>query len=94
MTWVSTSRNLMRAARSPDLTADAVRRGWLPGRSRVANTVPAVVCRARSPLCAATRLLSAAEVPRAVLRELTGHRGQGAAQDDALVVCLDWLGRG
>ncbi|WP_445037339.1 PP2C family protein-serine/threonine phosphatase, partial [Streptomyces hayashii] len=40
----------------------------------------------------ATRLLSAAEVPRAVLRELTGHRGRTAPNDDALVVCLDWRG--
>ena len=40
-----------------------------------------------------TRLLSAAEVPRAVLRELTGHRGRTAPNDDALVVCLDWRGR-
>ncbi|MFJ9566333.1 PP2C family protein-serine/threonine phosphatase [Streptomyces fuscichromogenes] len=40
-----------------------------------------------------TRLLAAAEVPRAVLRELTGHRGQSAPKDDALVVCLDWHGR-
>jgi serine phosphatase RsbU (regulator of sigma subunit) len=39
-----------------------------------------------------TRLLSAAEVPRALLRELTGHRGQSAPQDDAVVVCLDWRG--
>ncbi|MFE1323707.1 PP2C family protein-serine/threonine phosphatase [Streptomyces sp. NPDC058735] len=41
----------------------------------------------------ATRLLPAAEVPRAVLRELTGHRGPSVADDDALVVCLDWRGR-
>ncbi len=41
----------------------------------------------------ATRLLPAAEVPRAILRELTGHRGQQAPDDDALVVCLDWRGR-
>ncbi|MGC0385738.1 PP2C family protein-serine/threonine phosphatase [Streptomyces sp. SAI-129] len=41
----------------------------------------------------ATRLLPAAEVPRAVLRELTGHRGRRVPDDDALVVCLDWLGR-
>ncbi|WP_149547439.1 PP2C family protein-serine/threonine phosphatase [Streptomyces marokkonensis] len=41
----------------------------------------------------ATRLLPAAEVPRAVLRELTGHRGQSLPDDDALVVCLDWHGR-
>jgi serine phosphatase RsbU (regulator of sigma subunit) len=40
-----------------------------------------------------TRLLPAAEVPRAVLRELTGHRGGRVPQDDALVVCLDWHGR-
>ncbi|MGW5639425.1 PP2C family protein-serine/threonine phosphatase [Streptomyces sp. NPDC003832] len=40
-----------------------------------------------------TRLLPAAEVPRAVLRELTGHRGGAAPDDDALVVCLDWHGR-
>jgi len=39
-----------------------------------------------------TRLLPAAEVPRALLRELTGHRGRSAPQDDALVVCLDWRG--
>lgn len=40
-----------------------------------------------------TRLLPAAEVPRAVLRELTGHRGRRLPDDDALVVCLDWHGR-
>ncbi|MET9819020.1 MULTISPECIES: PP2C family protein-serine/threonine phosphatase [unclassified Streptomyces] len=40
-----------------------------------------------------TRLLPAAEVPRAILRELTGHRGRTAPDDDALVVCLDWRGR-
>ncbi|MEV4232249.1 PP2C family protein-serine/threonine phosphatase [Streptomyces bobili] len=39
-----------------------------------------------------TRLLPAAEVPRAVLRELTGHRGGRVPEDDALVVCLDWHG--
>ncbi|GHE93422.1 phosphatase [Streptomyces fumanus] len=42
---------------------------------------------------AATRLLPAAEVPRAVLRELTGHRGRSVPDDDALVLCLDWHGR-
>ncbi|MFG3200417.1 PP2C family protein-serine/threonine phosphatase [Streptomyces sp. NPDC048192] len=41
----------------------------------------------------ATRLLPAAEVPRAILRELTGHRGKQVPDDDALVVCLDWRGR-
>ncbi|MFF5372991.1 PP2C family protein-serine/threonine phosphatase [Streptomyces sp. NPDC013187] len=40
-----------------------------------------------------TRLLPAAEVPRAILRELTGHRGQPVPDDDALVMCLDWRGR-
>ncbi|AXE86978.1 Phosphoserine phosphatase RsbU [Streptomyces sp. Go-475] len=40
-----------------------------------------------------TRLLPAAEVPRAILRELTGHRGRPVPDDDALVVCLDWRGR-
>ncbi|MEV3973089.1 PP2C family protein-serine/threonine phosphatase [Streptomyces sp. NPDC050698] len=40
-----------------------------------------------------TRLLPAAEVPRAILRELTGHRGQPTPDDDALVMCLDWHGR-
>ncbi|MFE8949620.1 PP2C family protein-serine/threonine phosphatase [Streptomyces sp. NPDC007856] len=40
----------------------------------------------------ATRLLPAADVPRAILRELTGHRGRCAPDDDALVVCLDWHG--
>ncbi|MET7982106.1 MULTISPECIES: PP2C family protein-serine/threonine phosphatase [unclassified Streptomyces] len=39
-----------------------------------------------------TRLLPATEVPRAVLRELTGHRGSPGPEDDALVVCLDWHG--
>ncbi|MEU6100675.1 PP2C family protein-serine/threonine phosphatase [Streptomyces flaveolus] len=41
----------------------------------------------------AARLLPAAEVPRAILRELTGHRGEAVPEDDALVVCLDWHGR-
>ncbi|MFC9130240.1 PP2C family protein-serine/threonine phosphatase [Streptomyces sp. NPDC057099] len=40
-----------------------------------------------------TRLLPAPDVPRAVLRELKGHRGRPVADDDALVVCLDWRGR-
>ncbi|MFG3146792.1 PP2C family protein-serine/threonine phosphatase [Streptomyces sp. NPDC048243] len=39
-----------------------------------------------------TQLLPATEVPRAVLRELTGHRGRPKPEDDALVVCLDWHG--
>ncbi|MGV9451593.1 PP2C family protein-serine/threonine phosphatase [Streptomyces sp. NPDC003635] len=40
-----------------------------------------------------TRLLPAADVPRAILRELTAHRGESSPDDDALVVCLDWRGR-
>ncbi|MFD3547224.1 PP2C family protein-serine/threonine phosphatase [Streptomyces sp. NPDC058655] len=40
-----------------------------------------------------TRLLPPAQVPRAVLEELTGHRGRIEAADDAMVVCLDWHGR-
>ncbi|MFJ1807994.1 MULTISPECIES: PP2C family protein-serine/threonine phosphatase [unclassified Streptomyces] len=38
-------------------------------------------------------LLPAADVPAAVLRELTGHRGRPDPDDDALVVCLDWFGK-
>ncbi|MER0449988.1 PP2C family protein-serine/threonine phosphatase [Streptomyces sp. Edi4] len=40
-----------------------------------------------------TRLLPASQVPRAVLQELAGHRGPIEADDDAMVVCLDWNGR-
>ncbi|MEU0132075.1 MULTISPECIES: PP2C family protein-serine/threonine phosphatase [unclassified Streptomyces] len=40
-----------------------------------------------------TRLLPAAQVPRALLERLLGHRGPGPAADDSLVVCLDWHGR-
>ncbi len=40
-----------------------------------------------------TSLLPAAEVPGAVLRELSGHRGSPVPDDDALVLCLDWFGR-
>ncbi|MEV5951732.1 PP2C family protein-serine/threonine phosphatase [Streptomyces sp. NPDC051993] len=40
-----------------------------------------------------TRLLPASQVPRAVLQELAGHRGPIDADDDAMVVCLDWRGR-
>ncbi|MEV6959658.1 PP2C family protein-serine/threonine phosphatase [Streptomyces sp. NPDC051207] len=40
-----------------------------------------------------TRLLPAAEVPGAILRELTGHRAGARPEDDALIVCLDWRGR-
>nr|WP_111552516.1 PP2C family protein-serine/threonine phosphatase [Kitasatospora sp. SolWspMP-SS2h] len=40
----------------------------------------------------ATRLLPAAEVPRAILAELAGHRAADP-DDDALIVCVDWYGR-
>ncbi|MFF3316054.1 PP2C family protein-serine/threonine phosphatase [Streptomyces sp. NPDC003035] len=40
-----------------------------------------------------TRLLPPSQVPRAVLQELSGHRGPIDAEDDAMVVCLDWHGR-
>ncbi|MDK1471961.1 PP2C family protein-serine/threonine phosphatase [Streptomyces sp. 549] len=40
-----------------------------------------------------SRLLPPSQVPRAVLRELTGYRGEPQSQDDAMVVCLDWRGR-
>ncbi|MYW70100.1 SpoIIE family protein phosphatase [Streptomyces sp. SID8379] len=38
-------------------------------------------------------LLPAAAVPRAILQELAAHV-DADAEDDALVVCLDWYGRG
>ncbi|PSL52062.1 stage II sporulation protein E [Saccharothrix carnea] len=41
----------------------------------------------------ATRLLPAAQVPRAILQELAGHRHTSGTEDDAMVVCLDWRGR-
>ncbi|MFE9628246.1 PP2C family protein-serine/threonine phosphatase [Streptomyces sp. NPDC006527] len=40
-----------------------------------------------------TRLLPAAEVPHAVLRESARRSGRRVRDDDALVVCLDWRGR-
>ncbi|MEV6182411.1 PP2C family protein-serine/threonine phosphatase [Streptomyces sp. NPDC052016] len=40
-----------------------------------------------------TRLLPAAEVPHAVLRESARRGGRRVPDDDALVVCLDWRGR-
>ncbi|MFR9674936.1 PP2C family protein-serine/threonine phosphatase [Streptomyces sp. TR02-1] len=42
---------------------------------------------------AASRMLPAPQVPGALLHALTGHRGSGPLEDDALVVCLDWHGR-
>jgi serine phosphatase RsbU (regulator of sigma subunit) len=47
--------------------------------------------RALARALAATSLLPAADVPSAVLRELPDYRGH-EADDDALVVCLDWFG--
>ncbi len=41
----------------------------------------------------ATRLLPAAQVPRAILQELAGHRPTSGPEDDAMVVALDWRGR-
>ncbi|MET8677898.1 PP2C family protein-serine/threonine phosphatase [Streptomyces sp. NPDC004647] len=41
----------------------------------------------------ATRLLPPPQVPRAVLREHAGYRGDTPLDDDALIVCLDWYGR-
>ncbi|MFE0518481.1 PP2C family protein-serine/threonine phosphatase [Streptomyces sp. NPDC058954] len=49
--------------------------------------------RALARALTATRLLPAADVPAAVLRELSGHRGRPEPDDDALVVCLDWFGK-
>jgi len=48
--------------------------------------------RALARAITSTSLLPAAEVPGAVLRELSGHRGGPVADDDALVVCVDWYG--
>ncbi|MEU2182239.1 PP2C family protein-serine/threonine phosphatase [Streptomyces thermolilacinus] len=42
----------------------------------------------------ATRLLPPTQVPSAVLRALSEHHGEPPLDDDALVVCLDWYGRG
>lgn len=41
----------------------------------------------------ATSLLPSAQVPRAILEELTTHRHPAIADDDAMIVCLDWKGR-
>jgi serine phosphatase RsbU (regulator of sigma subunit) len=49
--------------------------------------------RALARAITSTRLLPPAQVPRAVLRELTTHRGSPDPEDDAMVVCLDWHGR-
>ncbi|MET7361722.1 PP2C family protein-serine/threonine phosphatase [Streptomyces sp. NPDC005562] len=49
--------------------------------------------RALSRAMTSTRLLPASQVPRAVLKELSGYRGPIDADDDAMIVCLDWRGR-
>lgn len=41
-----------------------------------------------------TRLLPPAQVPQAVLRQLADFRSGTPLDDDALVICLDWYGRG
>ncbi|WP_328319825.1 PP2C family protein-serine/threonine phosphatase [Streptomyces sp. NBC_00388] len=41
-----------------------------------------------------TRFLPPSQVPRALLRELATYRGDVPLADDALVVCVDWAGRG
>ncbi|MGI5380455.1 PP2C family protein-serine/threonine phosphatase [Streptomyces sp. CA-251387] len=48
--------------------------------------------RALARAIVSTSLLPAADVPGAVLRELSGHRGTPVAGDDALIACLDWFG--
>ncbi|MEW2411921.1 PP2C family protein-serine/threonine phosphatase [Streptomyces griseoviridis] len=48
--------------------------------------------RALARAITSTRLLPAADMPGAVLRELSGHRGSREPDDDALVACLDWFG--
>lgn len=41
-----------------------------------------------------TRLLPPSQVPRAVLREVVGHRDSATPDDDAMVLCMDWHGHG
>lgn len=48
--------------------------------------------RALARSLASTALLPPAQVPEAVLRELTAYRGETPLDDDALVLCLDWYG--
>ncbi|MET8682619.1 PP2C family protein-serine/threonine phosphatase [Streptomyces sp. NPDC004732] len=49
--------------------------------------------RALTRAMTSTRLLPPSQVPRAVLHELSGHRGPIDADDDAMIVCMDWRGR-
>jgi serine phosphatase RsbU (regulator of sigma subunit) len=48
--------------------------------------------RALARALAGTGLLPAADVPASILRQLPDYRGQ-EADDDALLVCMDWYGR-
>ncbi|MEV6260602.1 PP2C family protein-serine/threonine phosphatase [Streptomyces sp. NPDC051784] len=50
--------------------------------------------RALARSLSAHRLLPSEQVPLAVLRDLRDHRSAVPLDDDALVVCLDWFGRG
>lgn len=49
--------------------------------------------RALARSLAANKLLPAAQVPAAMLRELADYRGETPLQDDALLMCIDWHGR-
>jgi serine phosphatase RsbU (regulator of sigma subunit) len=49
--------------------------------------------RALARAMTSTRLLPPSQVPQAVLAELTRHRGEPPADDDAMILCLDWHGR-
>ncbi|WP_329792377.1 PP2C family protein-serine/threonine phosphatase [Lentzea sp. DG1S-22] len=50
--------------------------------------------RALARAISVTRLLPAAQVPREILQQLSGHRSDRIAEDDAMVLCLDWHGAG
>lgn len=50
--------------------------------------------RALARSMSSTRLLPPSQVPRAVLGELATYRSGVPLADDALVVCVDWAGRG
>ncbi|MGW7431601.1 PP2C family protein-serine/threonine phosphatase [Streptomyces sp. NPDC054861] len=49
--------------------------------------------RALARALTSSRLLPPAQVPHAVLRQLSQYHGDTPLEDDALVVCLDWRGR-
>jgi serine phosphatase RsbU (regulator of sigma subunit) len=68
------------------LVSDGVHAVLAPGGERYGD-------RALARAVTSTSLVPAPEVPGAVLRELTGHRGGPEPDDDALVVCLDWHGK-